>query len=73
VTIISVVLRFQLPEVEERWFVSYLLVAFFSFFLFFLFLYQIVIMFKGTKDSCRASYGDKNPIRKRLPACLTLS
>ena len=43
-----------------RWFVSYLLVLFFLFFLFFC--NQIVIMFKGTKDSCSASYGDKKPI-----------
>jgi len=38
---------------------GYLLVFFFSF-LFFSFFNQIVIMFKGTKDSCSASYGDKN-------------
>ena len=25
---------------------------------------QIIIMFKGTKDSCRASYGDKKPINQ---------
>jgi len=42
---------------------------FFSFF----FLYQIVIMFKGTKDSCSASYGDKKPISKRHPARFTSS
>jgi len=35
---------------------------------FFFFCKQIVIMFKGTKDSCSASYGDKKPISKRLPA-----
>jgi len=28
------------------------------FFFFFFFFIQIVIMFKGTKDSCSASYGD---------------
>jgi len=42
---------------------------FFSFF----FCNQIVIMFKGTKDSCSASYGDKKPISKRLPARFTSS
>jgi len=57
--------------------VSYLLV-FFSFFLFFFFFSffffnQIVIMFKGTKDSCSASYGDKKPISKHHPACFTSS
>ena len=45
---------------------------FFNFFNFF-FLYQIVIMFKGTKDSCSASYGDKKPISKRHPARFTSS
>jgi len=44
---------------------------FFSFFLFFC--NQIVIMFKGTKDSCSASYGDKQPISKRHPARFTSS
>jgi len=34
---------------------------------------QIVIMFKGTKDSCSASYGDKKPISKRHPARFTSS
>jgi len=58
-------------RVEERWFVSYLLVAFFFFF--FSFFNQIVIMFKGTKDSCSASYGDKKPISKRHPARCTSS
>ena len=48
---------------------SYLLVAFF----FFVFCNQFVIMFKGTKDSCSASYGDKKPISKRHPARLTSS
>ena len=43
------------------------------FFLFFFFCNQIVIMFKGTKDSCSASYGDKKPISKRLPARFTSS
>jgi len=44
------------------------------FFLFFLFFCnQIVIMFKGTKDSCSASYGDKKPISKRHPARFTSS
>ena len=43
------------------------------FFLFFFFFNQIVIMFKGTKDSCSASYGDKKPISKRLPARFTSS
>ena len=42
-------------------------------FFFFLFCNQIVIMFKGTKDSCSASYGDKNPISKRHPARFTSS
>jgi len=46
--------------------------SFFSFFLFFFFI-QIVIMFKGTKDSCSASYGDKKPISKRHPARFTSS
>jgi len=45
---------------------------FFLFFSFFLF-YQFVIMFKGTKESCSASYGDKKPIRKRHPARFTSS
>jgi len=53
--------------------VAYLLVVFFFSFFFFLFFNQIVIMFKGTKDSCSASYGDKKPISKRLPARFTLS
>jgi len=47
---------------------SYLLVVFFFFFC-----NQIVIMFKGTKDSCSASYGDKKPISKRHPARFTSS
>jgi len=42
-------------------------------FSFLFFCNQIVIMFKGTKDSCSASYGDKKPIRKRHPACFTSS
>jgi len=48
--------------------------GFFSFFfslLFFFFFNQIVVMFKGTKDSGSASYGDKKPISKRLPARFT--
>ena len=45
----------------------------FFFFSFFFFCNQIVIMFKGTKDSCSASYGDKKPISKRLPARFTSS
>ena len=46
-----------------------------SFFFFFSFSFfnQIVIMFKGTKDSCSASYGDKKPISKRPPARFTSS
>jgi len=40
---------------------------------FFFFCNQIVIMFKGTKDSCSASYGDKKPISKRHPARFTSS
>jgi len=48
------------------------LFSFFSFF-FSLFCNQIVIMFKGTKDSCSASYGDKKPISKRHPARFTSS
>ena len=48
---------------------AYLLVAFFSFFFF----NQLVIMFKGTKDSCSASCGDKKPINKRHPARFTSS
>ena len=45
------------------------------FFFFFLFSFcnQIVSMFKGRKDSCSASYGDKKPISKRLPARFTSS
>ena len=47
---------------------------FFFFFLFFSFFYnQFVIMFKGKKDSCSASYGDKKPISKRHPARFTSS
>jgi len=46
---------------------------FFFFFFSFSFFIQIVIMFKGTKDSCSASYGDKKPISKRLPARFTSS
>jgi len=34
---------------------------------------QIIIMFKGTKDSCSASYGDKKHISKRHPARFTSS
>ena len=44
-----------------------------SFLLFFFFCNQIVIMFKGTKDSCSASYGDKQPISKRHPVHFTSS
>jgi len=40
---------------------------------FFFFCNQFVIMFKGTKDSCSASYGDKKPISKRHPARFTSS
>jgi len=48
--------------------------SFFFFFSFsFFFCNQIVIMFKGTKDSCSASYGDKKPISKRHPARFTSS
>jgi len=47
------------------------LVVFFLFFFFFF--NQIVIMFKGTKDSCSASYGDKKPISKLHPARFTSS
>ena len=47
---------------------AYLLVVVFFFF----FCNQIGIMFKGTKDSCSASYGDKKPISKRYPARFTL-
>jgi len=42
-------------------------------FIFFSFCNQIVIMFKGTKDSCSASYGDTKPISKRHPARFTSS
>jgi len=48
---------------------AYTLVGFFFFFFF----NQFVIMFKGTKDSCSASYGDKKPISKRHPARFTSS
>jgi len=45
-----------------------------SFFVFFFFFCnQFVIMFKGTKDSCSASYGDKKPISKLHPARFTSS
>ena len=47
--------------------------ALFSFFFLFFFFNQIVIMFKGTEDSCSASYGDKKPISKRHPALFTSS
>jgi len=43
------------------------------FFFFSFFCNQIVIMFKGTKDSCSASYGEKKPISKRHPARFTSS
>jgi len=43
------------------------------FFFTFFFLYPIVIMFKGTKDSCSASYGDIKPISKCHPARFTSS
>jgi len=44
------------------------------FFFSFLFFFVInLIMFKGTKDSCSASYGDKKPISKRHPARFTSS
>ena len=46
---------------------------FFFFSFFFFFFNQIVIMFKGTKDSCSVSYGDKKPISKRHPARYTSS
>jgi len=39
----------------------------------FFFCNQIVIMFKGTKDSCSASYEDNKPISKGLPARFTSS
>ena len=39
----------------------------------FFFFNQIVVMFKGTKDSGSASYGDKKPISKRHPARFTSS
>ena len=42
-------------------------------FIFTFFCNQIVIMFKGTKESCSASYGDKKPISKRHPARFTSS
>ena len=42
-------------------------------FFFFFFCNQIVIMFKGPKDSCSASYGDKKPISKLHPARFTSS
>ena len=46
----------------------------FSFFFFLFFCCnQFFIMFKGTKDSCSASYGDKKPISKRHPARSTSS
>ena len=48
---------------------AYPLVVFFLFF--FLFCNQFVIIFKGTKDSYSASYGDKKPISKRHPARFT--
>ena len=48
---------------------AYLLVVFFSF----LFCNLFVIMFKGAKDSCSASYGDKKPISKPHPAPFTSS
>jgi len=44
-----------------------------SFFSSFFFCNQIVIMFKGTKDSCSASYGDKKPISKLRPPRFTSS
>ena len=55
-----VVLRFQSPEVEERWFVLSL-GRFFSFFLFFLFLYHVFIV-KVQELACSASYGVKKTI-----------
>jgi len=64
-----VVLRFQSLEVLLQWFVP----ISWSFFFLFLFFIQIVIMFKGTKDSCSASYADKKPISKRHPARFTSS
>ena len=45
----------------------------FFFFFFFFFCNQFVIMFKGTKDSCSVSYGDKKPVSKRHPARFTSS
>jgi len=56
----------QMVRVPIAWLFSFL-------FFFFFFFNQIVIMFKGTKDSCSASYGDKKPISKRLPARFTSS
>jgi len=50
---------------------AYSLVVLFCFFCFFC--NQFVIMFKGTKDSCSASYGDKKPISKGHPARFTSS
>jgi len=46
---------------------------FFSLFFSFFFCNQFVLMFKGTKDSCSASYGDKKPISKHHPARFTSS
>jgi len=45
----------------------------FLFFFFLFFCNPFVIMFKGTKDSCSASYEDKKPISKRHPAGFTSS
>ena len=52
---------------------SWSLFFFFSFLFLFFFCNQFVIMLKGTKDSCSASYGDKKPISKRHPARFTSS
>jgi len=55
---ISLVLRFQSPEVEERWFVSYLLVGFFFFFFFL----NHVFIVKVQELACSASYGVKKTL-----------
>jgi len=52
--------------------IFYFLFFYFLFFIFYFFI-QIVNMFKGTKDSCSASYADKKPISKRHPARFTSS
>jgi len=60
-----VVLRFQSPEVEERWFVGLSLGRFFFFFFFF---FDIMCyLFWVQKSVCSASYQEKKTYKSQQP------